>query len=82
MFCKKCKLNISADCCYDDICVFCYHNIDSWDSNGTLITKDEAIRPFICLNCQRMISNQEFLRDKGCKFCVPEKKTKYCNGKY
>jgi len=76
MFCKKCKLNISADCCYDKVCVFCYYNIKSWDSNGILITKKEAIVNR-CPNCLRKIPNQEFFRDKGCKFCVPKKKTKY-----
>jgi hypothetical protein len=32
---------------YDnEICVFCYHNIKSWDSNGTLIYKKDAIRDY------------------------------------
>jgi len=45
MICKKCKQDISPDCCYDNhICVFCYHNITEWDSNGQLITKNDVTR--------------------------------------
>lgn len=68
MICKKCKLNISPDCCYDKICVFCYHNIKEWDSNGMLITKKEALID-MCPNCYRRIPNQEFYYKRGCKWC-------------
>jgi len=45
MICKKCKIDISGDCMLtNDICVFCYYQIDSWDSNGQIITKDDATR--------------------------------------
>jgi hypothetical protein len=43
MACKKCKLNISGDCMLTTgICVFCHYKIDSWDSNGELVTKEQA----------------------------------------
>lgn len=70
MICKKCKQNISADCCYiNGICVFCYHDIDEWDSNGQLVTRYEAIIPIICPNCLRNVPNVEFLKKKGCSWC-------------
>lgn len=39
----------------------------------------EAIENYdlICPHCLRKIPNKDFFRDKGCKFCVPEKKTRY-----
>lgn len=44
MICKKCKLNIRADCMLDTgICVFCFYKIENWDSNGLVVTKQEAI---------------------------------------
>jgi hypothetical protein len=73
MICKKCKQNISPDCCYDNnICVFCYHNITEWDSNGQLVTLAEAIRPPICPYCNRNIPNIQFLYKKGCQWCQKE----------
>ena len=69
MICKKCKLNISPDCCYDNgICVFCYHNIGSWDSNGFLVTKKEALIN-TCPNCFRQVPNQNWWKKKGCIWC-------------
>jgi hypothetical protein len=50
MICKKCGLDISGDCVLtgipdvEGVCVFCYYGIDSWDSNGQLVTKDQATR--------------------------------------
>lgn len=35
-----------------------------------------------CPNCNREIPNKEHLRKNGCKWCVPEKNTPYCNGCY
>ena len=72
MICKKCLQDISADCCYtNDICVFCYHDITEWDSNGLLITRYEAIRPILCSNCSREMPNIKFLNKnkKTCKWC-------------
>lgn len=69
MICKKCNINISPDCIYDiSICVFCYHNIKSWDSNGMLITKKEAIIDR-CPNCCRNVPNQSWWKKRGCKWC-------------
>lgn len=70
MICKKCKHDISSDCCYtDDICVFCYHDVTEWDSNGLLLTRYESIRPIICPNCLRKMPNSDFLYKEGCKWC-------------
>jgi uncharacterized CHY-type Zn-finger protein len=71
MICKKCKQDISPDCCYDNhICVFCYHNITEWDSNEQLITKYEALRPIICPNCLRNLPNKKYLnKNNTCKWC-------------
>jgi uncharacterized CHY-type Zn-finger protein len=70
MICKKCKQNISPDCSYtNNICVFCYHDIDEWDSNGLLVIRYEAIRPIICPNCLRDMPNNDFPYKKGCKWC-------------
>jgi hypothetical protein len=50
MICKKCKCDISGDCVLtgrpdvEGVCVFCYYGIDSWDSNGQLVTKEAATR--------------------------------------
>ena len=50
MICKKCKKDISGDCVLtgrpdvEGVCVFCHYGIDSWDSNGQLVTKDQATR--------------------------------------
>jgi len=50
MICKKCGLDISGDCILtgrpyvEGVCVFCFYSIDSWDSNGQLVTKDDATR--------------------------------------
>ena len=50
MICKKCGQDISGDCILtgrpdvEGVCVFCHYNIDSWDSNGQLVTKDDATR--------------------------------------
>jgi hypothetical protein len=50
MICKKCGLDISGDCVLtgrpdvEGVCVFCFYGIDSWDSNGQLVTKDQATR--------------------------------------
>lgn len=83
MICKKCKQDISGDCYYKNgICVFCYHDITEWDSNGLLVTRYEAINPIICPNCNRVMPNVDFKRKHGCKACVPIKSTKYCDGKY
>jgi hypothetical protein len=72
MICNECKQNISPDCCYTNrICVFCYHNITEWDSNGQLVTRYEAIIPLICPNCGRNAPNSEFINKKKgyCKWC-------------
>lgn len=70
MYCPKCKQDISPDCCYDNICVFCYHSITEWDSNGALITRYEAIKPIICPNCFRQLPNNTFFAGRGCKWCI------------
>jgi len=50
MICKKCKQDISGDCILtgrpdvERVCVFCHYGIDSWDSNGQLVTKNDATR--------------------------------------
>lgn len=50
MICKKCGKDISADCILmgrsdvDGVCVFCHYNTNTWDSNGQLVTKDQATR--------------------------------------
>lgn len=50
MICKKCGKDISLDCILtgrpdiEGVCVFCYYNISAWDSNGQLITKEQATR--------------------------------------
>lgn len=36
----------------------------------------------LCPNCNRKIPSEEHRRRHGCKWCVPKKNTKYCNGKY
>jgi len=82
MICKICRQDISPDCVLIDdfkkdekevlknaICVFCYYNIDSWDSNGILVTRYEAIRPLICPNCGRNVPNTDFLIKRCCKWC-------------
>ena len=83
MICKKCLQDISADCCYtNNICVFCYHDITEYYSNGLLITRYEAIRPIICPNCLRIMPNKAHRRRHGCKYCVPIKNISYCDGYY
>lgn len=69
MICKVCKQDIRADCYYDKICVFCYHNITEWDSNGSLVTRYEATLPMLCPNCNRNVPNINFLTKKECKWC-------------
>ena len=50
MICKKCGLDISSDCILtgrpdvEGVCVFCHYNTNTWDSNGQLVTKDQATR--------------------------------------
>ena len=62
-------MNISGDCMLETgTCVFCYYHITSWDSNGILVTKQEAITNR-CPNCLRNIPNQSWLTNKGCKWC-------------
>lgn len=62
--CKKCKLNISGDCMLTiGICVFCHYGINSWDSNGQLVTKKESII-MKCSNCKKL-----FTGIKKCIFC-------------
>ena len=69
MYCKKCKQNIMPDCCYTNgICVFCFHNITEWDSNGQLITRYEAIIPLYCPYCEKIIL-PSWRRGKGCHWC-------------
>jgi rRNA maturation endonuclease Nob1 len=64
--CKKCKLNISGDCMLTiGVCVFCYYGINSWDSNGQLVTKKEAIL-WECPNCHKLFSG---LKKNKCRFC-------------
>lgn len=44
MYCKKCLEFIRGDCLLENnICVFCYYNINEWDSNGIKVLKSEAI---------------------------------------
>lgn len=44
MHCKKCLEFIRADCMLENnICVFCYYKTKSWDSNGQVVKKSEAI---------------------------------------
>lgn len=44
MICTLCGEDISGDCILEcGICVFCFYNTDSWDSNGQLIARDQAI---------------------------------------
>lgn len=44
MYCKKCLEFIRGDCLLNNgICVFCYYNINTWDSNGRKVSKNEAI---------------------------------------
>jgi hypothetical protein len=70
MICKKCKQDILLDCMYtNNICVFCYHDIIEWDSNGQLITHYEAIRPMLCPNCDRNMPNADWKVIGGCKWC-------------
>jgi protein-arginine kinase activator protein McsA len=35
-----------------------------------------------CPNCHRKMPSIKHRRRFGCKWCVPIKNTKYCNGKY
>lgn len=46
------------------------------------LTGGEACTNCICPNCYRIMPNKNHRRRHGCKYCVPEKNTKYCNGKY
>jgi len=47
-YCKKCHKHISADCFLDiGVCVFCYYKTDEWESNGTIVTKKEAIKKLL-----------------------------------
>jgi primosomal protein N' len=36
----------------------------------------------ICHNCGRNVPYKKFINKNGCEWCIPKKKTKYCNGKY
>lgn len=72
MICKKCHMNIDGDCMLiTGECVFCYYHVSDWDSNGQLVTKQEAINDR-CPNCLRKIPNQEFIYKHGCKWCIGE----------
>ena len=86
MICRQCRQNISPDCVLIDdfkkdekevlknaICVFCYYGIDSWDSNGQLVTRYEAIHHTICHNCGRTLPNVDFKLKNGCRWCVQKK---------
>ena len=64
---KKCK-NSDSDCCIlFAACRDCYY-----------YAKNELI----CPNCGREIPNLRFKRKHGCPYCVPEKRTEYCDGIY
>jgi len=44
-YCKKCFEHISGDCMLTNgICVFCYYKTNSWDSNGSLVRKKDAMQ--------------------------------------
>ncbi len=45
MKCKLCGEHIAPECLlYSlEICVFCFYDTDEWESNGQLITRDQAI---------------------------------------
>lgn len=50
MICKKCLQDISGDCVLtgrpdvEGVCVFCHYDTNNWESNGQLVTKDQATR--------------------------------------
>jgi sucrose-6-phosphate hydrolase SacC (GH32 family) len=48
------------------ICVFCHYNINSWDSNGQLVTKKQAI-VWECPICHRLFLGVK--KSKKCRFC-------------
>lgn len=45
MKCKLCGEDIASECLlYSlEVCVFCFYDTDEWESNGQLITRDQAI---------------------------------------
>lgn len=44
MKCKICGVDIRPDCMLmNRVCVFCFYKIKSWDSNGRLVKKQNAI---------------------------------------
>jgi len=63
-YCKKCHNHISADCFLDiGICVFCYYKTNEWESNGTIVTKKEAIK-----DGERIFRYSQLTRLKSSRF--------------
>jgi len=48
---------------------------------GENMLKKAVSMPYPCPNCHRTIIHS-LKRKWGCKWCIPIKSTKYCNGKY
>ena len=43
-YCKKCFDHLSNDCIFTNrVCVFCHYRTKTWDSNGRLVSKKEAL---------------------------------------
>jgi hypothetical protein len=42
--CKLCGEVVRGDCCLTiGICAYCFYNTNNWDSNGRLVTREEAV---------------------------------------
>lgn len=78
MICKICKLPIYPSCMLtgrpdvEGVCVFCHYKINTWDCNGELVFKKDAIQKE-CYNCGRRIPNSGFLTNGGCPWCQSTK---------
>lgn len=43
-YCKECFEHIRPSCMLTNgICVFCYYNTDTWENNGEIIKKEDAL---------------------------------------
>jgi len=48
MKCIRCGEGHIGDCMLTNgVCVFCYYYLNSWDSNGKLITKEESRKAYL-----------------------------------
>jgi 5-methylcytosine-specific restriction endonuclease McrA len=84
MFCKKCLEDISPDCMLSNgLCVFCYYNTKTWESNGKTVYQYCGRRaPDVALEVDHIIPLSKGGTDKpsnlitACFECNSQKRNK------